>query len=67
MQTSAEAGHGYALVVQPEGGRWTWALMNLEAEVTASGAAEDRDSAWRCGSVAAATIGALQRAGRRRF
>jgi hypothetical protein len=56
---------GYAIVVQPEQDRWVWALMNLEAEVTASGAAPDRDSAWRCGALAATTIAALDR--RRRF
>lgn len=67
MDTHPQSEDGYALVVQPDGGRWVWALMNLEAEVTASGDAQDRDSAWRCGRVAAATIGALQRAGRRRF
>lgn len=57
---------GYAIIVQPQGARWQWALMNLEAKVAASGAAEDKDSAWRCGAVAAATLGALARARGRR-
>ncbi|MDP1737763.1 MAG: hypothetical protein Q8L23_10005 [Caulobacter sp.] len=59
------AGTGYAIVVQPEQDRWIWALMNLDAEITASGAAGDRDTAWRCGTLAATTIAALDR--RRRF
>jgi hypothetical protein len=58
---------GYAIVVQPDQDRWLWALMDLDAVVTASGAAGDRDTAWKCGSLAAATISALERAGRRRF
>lgn len=56
---------GYAIVVQPEEDRWVWALMDLDAVIAVSGRAADRDSAWRCGSVAAATIGALERARRR--
>lgn len=58
---------GYAIVVQPERDRWVWALMDLDAVITASGAARDKDSAWKCGTLAAATIAALDRAGRRRF
>ena len=58
---------GYAIVVQPEQDRWTWALMDLDSVVTASGAASDKDSAWTCGALAAATISALERAGRRWF
>ncbi|MFZ5671110.1 MAG: hypothetical protein ACOY4K_16600 [Pseudomonadota bacterium] len=57
---------GYAIVVQPQGARWQWALMNLNAEIAASGAADDRDSAWRCGAVAACAFGALDRARSRR-
>lgn len=62
-----ERPEGYAVIVQPAPGGWVWAVTDLDANVAASGEAQDRDSAWRCGSVAAATIGALTRAGRRRF
>jgi len=65
MQPSMSAEAGYAIVVQPEADRWLWALMDLEAVVTASGIADNRDSAWKCGTLAAATIAALQRGGRR--
>ncbi|MBP7704759.1 MAG: hypothetical protein KA105_05680 [Caulobacter sp.] len=58
---------GYAVIVQPSGDRWIWAITDLDANVAASGEAGDRASAWRCGSVAAATLGALARVGRRRF
>ncbi|MDO9222157.1 MAG: hypothetical protein Q7U20_00415 [Caulobacter sp.] len=58
---------GYAIVVQPDQDRWVWALMDLDAVVTASGAAGDKDTAWSCGAFAAATIAALKRASRRRF
>ncbi len=57
---------GYAIVVQPKADRWLWALMDLDAVVTASGTADNRDSAWKCGSLAAATIAALHRGYRRR-
>lgn len=56
---------GYAIVVQPDQDRWVWALMDFDAVITVSGSAADKDSAWRCGTVAAATIGALERARRR--
>ena len=36
---------GYAIVVQPQADRWLWALMDLDAVVTASGTADNRDSA----------------------
>jgi hypothetical protein len=65
MSASTHTDTGYALVVQPDQNRWIWALMDLNAVITASGTADNRDSAWRCGSVAAATFAALQR-GRRR-
>ena len=65
MSATTNIDTGYALVVQPEQNRWVWALMDLDAVVTASGTAEDKDSAWKCGAVAAATFAALQR-GRRR-
>ena len=65
MSAATNIDTGYALVVQPEHNRWVWALMDLDAVVTASGTAEDKDSAWKCGAVAAATFAALQR-GRRR-
>lgn len=58
---------GYAIVVQPDAGRWLWALMDLDAVITASGTADNRDSAWKCGTLAAATIAALQRGARRRI
>ena len=58
---------GYAIVVQPEQDRWIWALMDLDAVITASGAAPDKDSAWKCGTLAAATLAALDRTRRRRF
>jgi hypothetical protein len=57
---------GYALFVRPKAGRWNWTVMTLDAEVAARGQCEDRDSAWRNGEVAAATLGALRRAARRR-
>lgn len=67
MLQPAPAESGYAIVVQPEQDRWIWALMDLDAVVTASGTADNRDSAWRCGTLAAATIAALRRGGRRGF
>lgn len=67
MQPPAPAETGYAIVVQPDQDRWVWALMDLDAVITASGAASDKDTAWSCGALAAATIAALERAGRRRF
>lgn len=65
MQPSMSAEAGYAIVVQPDADRWLWALMDLDAVVTASGTADNRDSAWKCGTLAAATIAALQRRARR--
>lgn len=65
MPQTAPAEAGYAIVVQAEQDHWIWALMDLDAVVAASGSAENRDSAWRCGSLAAATFAALQRARRR--
>lgn len=65
MPQPAPAETGYAIVVQAEQDRWVWALMDLDAVVAASGSAENRDSAWRCGSLAAATFAALGRARRR--
>lgn len=67
MPQSQPAETGYAIVVQPERDRWVWALMDLDAVITASGAARDKHSAWKCGALAASTIAALDRAGRRRF
>ena len=67
MLTPETTDTGYAIVVQPDEDRWVWALMDLDAVVAASGAAEDKDTAWKCGTLAAATIAALERAGRRRF
>jgi len=65
MPQPAPAETGYAIVVQAERDRWIWALMDLDAVVAASGSAENRDSAWRCGSLAAATFAALRRARQR--
>ena len=65
MQQPAPAETGYAIVVQPQADRWLWALMDLEAVITASGTADNRDSAWRCGALAASTISALHRGARR--
>ena len=56
---------GYAIVVQPDQDRWVWALMDLDAVIAASGTAANKDSAWKCGSLAAATIAALTRGARR--
>lgn len=56
---------GYAIVVQPDQDRWVWALMDLDAVIAASGTAANKDSAWKCGSLAAATIAALKRGARR--
>lgn len=67
MMPPQPADTGYAIVVQPEQDRWVWALMDLDAVITASGAARDKDSAWKCGALAASTIAALNRTGRRRF
>lgn len=67
MQPPAPAGTGYAIVVQPDQDHWVWSLMDLDAVVTASGAAGDRDSALRCGSLAAQAIAALDHVARRRF
>lgn len=58
---------GYALTVEPEDQRWTWALSNLDARVAAQGEAPDRESAWRSGMLAGAAIEALENVGRRRF
>jgi hypothetical protein len=58
---------GYALYVRPEKGRWTWTVMNLDAVVAARGNADDRETAWRTGEFAAASVGALARVGRRSF
>lgn len=66
MQQPAPAETGYAIVIQPEADRWLWALMDLDAVVTASGMADNRDSAWKCGTLAAATFAALHRGARRR-
>lgn len=57
---------GYALFVRPKADRWSWTVMTLDARVAARGQSDDRDSAWRNGEVAAATLGALKRAARRR-
>lgn len=65
MQQPAPAESGYAIVVQPDADRWLWALMDLDAVIAASGSADNRDSAWKCGSLAAATIAALRRGARR--
>ena len=65
MLQPAPADGGYAIVVQPEADRWLWALMDLDAVITASGTADNRDSAWKCGTLAAVTIAALQRGARR--
>ena len=65
MLQPAPAESGYAIVVQPDADRWLWALMDLDAVVTASGTADNRDSAWKCGTLAAATIAALRRGARR--
>lgn len=65
MQQPATGESGYAIVVQPEADRWLWALLDLDAVVAASGLADNRDSAWKCGTLAAATIGALRRGVRR--
>jgi hypothetical protein len=65
MHQPAPAESGYAIVVQPEADRWLWALMDLDAVITASGMADNRDSAWKCGTLAAATIAALKRGARR--
>lgn len=65
MSQPMSAERGYAIVVQPDQDRWIWALMDLDAVVAASGTADNRDSAWRCGTLAAATIAALQRGARR--
>jgi hypothetical protein len=62
----AQQDQGYAVIVQAAGDRWQWAITDLEARVAASGDAPDREGAWRCGAVAAATFGALERARRRR-
>lgn len=61
MPQPEPAQSGYAIVVQPEQDRWIWALMDLDAVIAASGTADNRDSAWRCGALAAATIAALRR------
>ncbi|MCF8505511.1 MAG: hypothetical protein K9G59_11395 [Caulobacter sp.] len=65
MSATMHTDTGYALVVQPDQNRWLWALMDLDAVVAASGTADNRDSAWKCGAVAAATFAALQRRRRR--
>ncbi|MFA7261547.1 MAG: hypothetical protein WC068_00880 [Caulobacter sp.] len=65
MPQPEPAESGYAIVVQPEQDRWIWALMDLDAVIAASGTADNRDSAWRCGTLAAATIAALRRGARR--
>ncbi|MDO9338247.1 MAG: hypothetical protein Q7T61_17790 [Caulobacter sp.] len=41
--------------------------MDLDAQVAASGQAQDRETAWRTGEFAAAAVGALGRVGRRSF
>lgn len=56
----------FALFVRPQAQAWTWTVMSPEAEVAAKGEALDRESAWRCGEVAAAALGALHRAAKRR-
>lgn len=58
---------GYAVIVQPDGDRWQWAITDLDANVAASGLAPDSDSAWRCGMFAAGAIDGLKRAARRGF
>lgn len=62
---SPQADTGYAIVVQPDQDRWVWALMDLDAVIAASGTAASKDSAWKCGSLAAATIAALRRGAQR--
>jgi hypothetical protein len=58
---------GYALFVRPENARWTWTVMTLDGVPAARGEAQDRATAWRTGEFAAASVGALSQAARRRF
>jgi len=58
---------GYALFVRPENARWTWTVMTLDGVPAARGEAADRATAWRTGEFAAASVGALSQASRRRF
>jgi len=58
---------GYALFVRPENARWTWTVMTLDGVAAARGEAADRATAWRTGEFAAASVGALSQAARRRF
>jgi hypothetical protein len=58
---------GYALYVRPEKDRWVWTVMSLDADVAAKGEAEDRETAWRTGEFAAASVSAFAKVGRRWF
>lgn len=60
-----EQHNGFAVVVRPAAGRWSWAINDVEANVAASGEAADRETALRTGVVAADVIGRLHRARRR--
>jgi hypothetical protein len=41
--------------------------MSLDADVAAKGEAEDRETAWRTGEFAAASVSAFAKVGRRWF
>ena len=64
---STRSSPGYALFVRPENARWTWTVMTLDGVAAARGEADDRATAWRTGEFAAASVGALSQAARRRF
>lgn len=67
MDRNPQPPGGYALTVESDDRRWTWALSHLDARVAARGDAPDRETAWRSGLIAANAIEALGNVGRRRF
>jgi hypothetical protein len=55
----------YAVVIHAGNDEWTWQVMDFDARVAASGAAPDRESAWRSGLFAAGAVSGLARISRR--
>jgi hypothetical protein len=58
--------HDYAVVVEARTAEWVWRVTRAE-RVAMTGQAPDHQTATRCGLLAATTLQALERIGRRRF
>lgn len=62
-----ETGGGYAVMLSPDDKYWCWSVYDVDGRPRATGRDTDREAAWRSGLFAAGAIGALERAGNRRF